>query len=352
MTAARLLAAVAALVCLTAPPPLDAQGPGTTTTTAAGPQVIGARSFSPMVENVDRAMAFYKLLGLTPNAPGPDGTYPWSTEQWHLDLHGGQVPDSPMRFTYATLPGFAAPALQPLLVEPVEHKDVNRRSSVVGLQDPGVTTLVLLVRDVDAAARKLPSLARQPIRTVTAYGGQARAMTTLVPGSHVVELLQLDPIPTSTAPDDAAVLGGWTRVAVDDLDQTLRLYRDSFGLQFRVSQPTDLSFGGLVGTPGAKLRLATTVLPVTGMRLEFLEVTGVGRRPLNPRIQDPGAVRLQLTVRNIETALRMLADAGPSTVVSTKGQIITQPGYRVVVVSDLNGLFLVLTDSGGAPRPE
>jgi hypothetical protein len=93
------------------------------------------------------------------------------------------------------------------------------------------------------------------------------------------------------------------------------------------------------------------------MTLEFLEVTGVERHPLRARIQDPGAARLQFTVRNLETAIKTLHDAGPSTVVSSGGKIITQPQYRVAVVSDLNGLFLVLTDrppstpGAGNPRP-
>ena len=70
----------------------------------------------------------------------------------------------------------------------------------------------------------------------------------------------------------------------------------------------------------------------------------LGLHPLAARIQDPGAARLQLTVRNLETAIDLYKRAGPSAVVSSRGDIITQPGYRVAVVSDLNGLFLVLTD--------
>ena len=72
------------------------------------------------------------------------------------------------------------------------------------------------------------------------------------------------------------------------------------------------------------------------------------RTPVAARIQDPGAARLQLTVTNLEAALDALKRAGPSTIVSTGG-IITQPQYRVSVVSDLNGLFLVLTDRRAVP---
>jgi hypothetical protein len=260
-----------------------------------------------------------------------------------------------MRFSYANVPGAVPPATA-LLVEPVEHRGNDRRTRAPRPQDPGSTTLVLLVRDLERAAVSLPSSARQAIRRVTVYGGTAKAMTVVVPGAHLVELLQLEPAPQTTAPADANVIGAWVRVAVADLDRTLGLYRDRFGVPFTVSAPSDASFGGLVGGlvggSGAQLRLATGTLPGTSMRVEFLEVTGVDRHPLDARIQDPGAARLQLTVRHLETTLQMLQQAGSSTVVSTGGKILVQPQYRVAVASDLNGLFLVLTDRApAAQRP-
>jgi catechol 2,3-dioxygenase-like lactoylglutathione lyase family enzyme len=261
--------------------------------------------------------------------------------------NGGQAPRSQMRFTYSTLPG-AVPPATPLLVEPVEHRGIDRKPQAMRVQDPGATTLVLLVRELDAAAKGLPESSRKPVRHVTAYGGTARAMTVAVPGAHLVELLQLDPVPQTTAPPDANVIGAWVRVTVADLDRTLGLYRDKFGLPFKEVAVTDAAFGGLMGVNAAKLRLATATLPGTRMMLEFLEATGVDRRPLAARIQDPGAARIQLTVRNIEDAFDALRSAGPSTVVSSGGGIITQPQYRVAVVSDLNGLFLVLTDRRAA----
>lgn len=313
-----------------------------------------------MVGSVDAVMAFYARLGLKTPPPEKGDSYPWDTEEWHYDLHGGQAPRSQMRFTYATLPG-AVPPATPLLVEPVEHRDIDRKPRAMRVQDPGATTLVLLVRDLDAAAMRLPESSRQPVRRVTAYGGAAKAMTVAVPGAHLVELLQFDPIPQTTAPPqanpaDANVIGAWVRVTVVDLDHTLSLYRDRFGLPFKEVAVSDAAFGGLIGESSgannAKLRMATATLPGTRMTLEFLEATGIDRHPLAARIQDPGAARLQLTVRNIEDAFDALRSAGPSTVASSGGGIITQPQYRVAVVSDLNGLFLVLTDRrAAAPRP-
>jgi catechol 2,3-dioxygenase-like lactoylglutathione lyase family enzyme len=301
-----------------------------------------------MVEDVDAAMKVYGLLGLTVPPPGKDGTYPWDEEAWHYDLHGGQAPKSQMRFSYATLPG-AVPPAKPVLVEPVEHRGTDRTTRTPLPQNPGSTTLVLMVRDLDAAIGRLPDELQMPVRRASYYGKGARATTVAVPGMHLIELLQPDPVPDTSAPATANTIGAWVRVSVADLDKTLELYRDQFGIPFRVATPADADFGGLVGQRGAHLRMATGTLPGTNMTLEFLEVTGVNRSPLEARIQDPGAARLQLSVRNIETALRTLSAAGPSTVVSTGGKIIQQPGSRVVVVSDLNGLFLVLTDRPKAP---
>jgi len=218
------------------------------------------------------------------------------------------------------------------------------------VQDPGTTTLVLLVRDLEAAARALPPASHEPARRVTADGGTATAMTVTVPGAHLVELLQLDPLPQTSAAVDANVIGAWVRVTVEDLERTMRLYRDAFGLPFTEMGVTSAAFGNLIGENGgaAKVRVAAATLPGTGMRLEFLEVTGVGRHRLAARIQDPGAALLQLTVRNIDESMSALRNAGPSTVASNG--IITQPQYRVAVVSDLNGLFLVLTDRRAAQR--
>ena len=337
-----LLAAVALVV----PVPASMQSPAPS---EHGPLVIGARSYSPMVENVDLVMKFYATLGLKAPPPEKGDSYPWDEEAWHYELHGGQAPRSQMRFTYATVPG-AVPPATPLLVEPVEHRNIDRKPHAMRVQDPGTTTLVLLVRDLEAAARALPPASHEPARRVTAYGGTATAMTVTVPGAHLVELLQLDPLPQTSAAADANVIGAWVRVTVEDLERTMRLYRDAFGLPFTEMGVTSAAFGNLIGENGgaAKVRVAAATLPGTGMRLEFLEVTGVGRHRLAARIQDPGAARLQLTVRNIDEAMSALRNAGPSTVASNG--IITQPQYRVAVVSDLNGLFLVLTDRRAAQR--
>src|SRR5687768_5461985 len=146
------------IVCATAGTLVAQQAPAAP---RAG-QVIGSRSFSPMVEDVDAAMKLYAMLGLTIPAPEKGTTYPWDEEAWHYDLHGGQAPKSQMRFTYANVPG-AVPPARPLLVEPVEHRGIDRKVRTPLPQNPGSTTLVVVVRDLDLAVSKLPLELQQPV---------------------------------------------------------------------------------------------------------------------------------------------------------------------------------------------
>jgi len=74
-----------AIAAVTAPARVSTQSPGQRELTAA--LVIGARSYSPIVENVDVVMAFYAQLGLKTPPPEKGDSYPWDTEPWHYDLH-------------------------------------------------------------------------------------------------------------------------------------------------------------------------------------------------------------------------------------------------------------------------
>ena len=71
---------------------------------------------------------------------------------------------------------------------------------------------------------------------------------------------------------------------------------------------------------------------------------------MRPRIQDPGATRLQIRVKDIESTIGKLKTAG-STVISTGGAPITLPGgVRAAIMPDPDGLYFVLIQA--APRVE
>jgi hypothetical protein len=68
----------------------------------------------------------------------------------------------------------------------------------------------------------------------------------------------------------------------------------------------------------AQLRLTTVMLPGSVLRFEMIELKGGSPMPVKPRLQDPGATRLQLRVKDLDAAIAGLKAAG-STVVSTGG---------------------------------
>ena len=87
-----------AAVALVVPVPASTQSPAAS---EHGPLVIGARSYSPMVDNVDAVMKFYATLGLKAPPPEKGDSYPWDEEAWHYDLHGGQMSHRPFcRISY------------------------------------------------------------------------------------------------------------------------------------------------------------------------------------------------------------------------------------------------------------
>ena len=135
------------------------------------------------------------------------------------------------------------------------------------MQDPGAVTLILLVRDLDAAFAKLKA-AGVPVVTT---GGAPLAMSTTNktraiivqdPDGHFVELAQLDPLPATAAPASSNVIGIRLRVTVADMDGTLRFYRERLGLTGEL-RPSRRAAG--VGDDGAA-RESSTGWPPCGCR--------------------------------------------------------------------------------------
>jgi catechol 2,3-dioxygenase-like lactoylglutathione lyase family enzyme len=306
----------------------------------AGDVVVGSGNYSPIVQDLDKAIEFYgTLLGLTVPAPQAPGPRPFSTDPAIRNMFG--MPGSQLRWVVARIPG------SPLGVEMVEAKDIERAAVHPRPRDPGSFTLVLLVRDIDAA---FAPLKRSAVPVVTPGGepirlnanNHARGIIVTDPDGHFVEVLQPDPLPETTATAESNIIGARLRVTISDTDRTLHVYRDLLKLQPQVGEFRAMSLLDLMGLKDAQLRLTTTELPGSGLRLEFIELKGAAGTPVRPRLQDPGAARFQLRVRDIDSAIATLKSAG-SSILSTGGEPVTlQGGIRAAIVPDPNGLFLVL----------
>ena len=135
---------------------------------AAPPHAVtGACHVSPIVHDLDRSARFYHdLIGLDLVPTPPGGPLPWDEDPGHLHLHG--LPQARLRFIGARMPGIRCG------VELVEISNVDRTAVQRQMQDPGAVTLILLVRDLDAAFAKLDAAGTPMVST----GGRPLSMST------------------------------------------------------------------------------------------------------------------------------------------------------------------------------
>src|SRR5579862_6648151 len=101
---------------------------------------------------------------------------------------------------------------------------------------------------------------------------------------------------------------------VADLDKSIEFYRDGIGLELN-GAPTPRPYmtngpvSNLYDAPG-ELRFATLKMPVTDMNVELVEFKDVEHHPVRPRLEDPGATELMLTVRDLNAMLARLQKMG------------------------------------------
>src|SRR6185369_8314376 len=91
--------------------------------------------------------------------------------------------------------------------------------------------------------------------------------------------------------------------------------------------------------PTSQIRFAQVPIPGSPMRVEIVEFKDIARTPVVRRPQDPGAVRLILTVRNLDTLVQHLKSQGVA-VTSASGAPVTLRSHdagRGVIVQDPDG---------------
>jgi len=346
-----------ALTCALVATAAHAQTPAASAPPGPSPTGLGVGSgnfFSPIVSDLDRAVAFYRDgLGLdVQGAPANADTNPALRNMFGL-------PDAQLRWQIGRPAGMRSG------VEIVEIKKAGGKALERRLQDIGATTLIVLVRDLDAVFGRLKQLGA-PVVTkggaplfVPGGARKSRAVIVQDPDGHFIELFQPDPLPEAPATPAPNVIEVRVRLSVADVERETRLYRDALGLAVRApgefaGQPTVLDMMGLPA--GAQYRASMFTVPTTGLTFELIDFKGVERRVVRGNIQDPGSTRMQLQVRDVDAALAALRQAG-GTVVSAGGTTVELPGRggattRVAIVREPSNLFLVLLQAAAAPRPQ
>jgi len=141
------------------------------------------------------------------------------------------------------------------------------------------------------------------------------------------------------------------RITVADTDRAMQLYRDQFQFQPQVGSFGTIPLLDLMGLKGSQVRLTTAQVPGSALRMEFVEIKGADRSPIRPRIQDPGATRLQIRVKDLDSTIDKLKASGSSVVSAGGAPVALQGGVRAAIMPDPDGLYFVLIQAA-PPRAE
>jgi len=323
--------------------PAPAPGP-----VPSGPVVGSGNFFSPIVGDLDKAIAFYRDgigLNVTGNPANAD-------ENPALRNMFG-LPGAALRWT------IARPADMRTGVEIVEIRKADAKAAERRIQDPGAFTLILIVRELELILSRLKATGA-PVVTAggmpvdVPFGTRASAIVVKDPDGHFVELVQPAPVGDAPPPGTPNITGVRVRLTVDDAAQAMRQYQElglsgTMNVMAEKSQPLMKMFGLKTDV---QYRLATLDVPTSGLRIELIEFKGVDRRTVRSNIQDPGSTRMQLQVRDVDAAITALKTAG-GVVVSTGGATVDLPGRggavtKTAIVRDPNNLFLVLLQAAPA----
>jgi len=315
---------------------VSGQAPATPTDSSGG-AVIGTGTFTGFVENMDRSLAFYHdAFGMEVPALPASGARPYNPPNPQLfkwfDIAGARE-----RHQSARVPGSR------VTVELMEIQDVDHKTIPLRIQDPGAATLVLMVRDVDAtlvratqAGASVVTPGRKP--AVLSDGGRAILLRDV--DGRFIELRQ--PAMTAGAPATGDVLDMRLLITVNEMSQTTRFYRDVLGFivegetGFTADKPTQQ----LTGLGNAEVKRSRMQAPGSMLWIDLVEFKGVDRKPLQMRIQDRGAARLQLRAQNIDALVDRIKRAGAKVVSEGGVAVAIPPNLKGAVVADPNNFFL------------
>jgi catechol 2,3-dioxygenase-like lactoylglutathione lyase family enzyme len=316
-------------------------------TAGSGGLVVGnGNFFSPIVHDLDKAVAFYRD-GLGLEVQGEPGN---ADNNENLRKMFG-LPDAKLRWMIAR-PGGMRTGVEIVEISGVGGKALTRRP-----QDSGAYTLIVFVRDMDATLARLKAQGT-PIVSATGApadlpfgaGHTARMIVVKDPDGHFVEIVQPDQPPETQAPASSNVVDVRVRLTVADVEKAAQLYHDALGLEL-TNTPAfaeNATVSTALGVPGAQFRFAMMKVPNTGLVFEVMDYKGVDRKTVRGDLKDFGSTRIQMQVRDIDAAVAALTKAG-GTFVSTGGKPLELPtpngALKVGIVRDPDNLFIVLIQS-------
>ena len=146
--------------------------------------------------------------------------------------------------------------------------------------------------------------------------------------------------PAATPPGDVTGIGNFSHI-VQNLDRSLGFY-EALGLQPTFPprpfdpNPAIMMMGNTVG---AQSRFVALHVPGSAIGVEIIEYKDINRKPAHPRFQDPGAGNLAIRVRDLDSLLPKLKQAG-GRVLTVGGEPAKVGNVRAIFMQDPDGFIV------------
>jgi catechol 2,3-dioxygenase-like lactoylglutathione lyase family enzyme len=318
-------------------------------------QVIGVEFDARMVSDLDKSVAFYKLLGFS-EVSGVDSS--WRVDEVFNQIYGTKgVPSRMAKLTINTNIGERTPFTLYLR----EFRGIKRRNVMQGKSpwEPGASHIDLTVPDADALWSKLQAANMLWPRSwdgkLVPLPGQTKGTIAYItdPDGMDVEVVEQRPaVPAANGqPARPADLPGFNHVGlvILDPDKARGFYGALLGEQFPAAPTPWMNsdfMDSAVGGHGNIIRIVNGTFPLAldrdaRIRFEIVEYEN-RKKPVQPySITDIGVNCLGLEVSDIDALVARLNGAGIPLVSS--GIATMKTGYRVTLVRDPDvGMFVEL----------
>ena len=191
----------------------------------------------------------------------------------------------------------------PFGLELSEFLDIPRETRAANPWDPGASSLIFQVRDLNGVMAKLTA-ARAPIVTLgnTPIDTPAgRSVLVRDPDGYLIQLTQASPSAIAAARSAGQIVATSIGISVDDTARALTFYQGLLGFEVRETRratPAELRLNGLAA---GQLTQTRTAIAGTDIAVVFSEFTvpanaAAPATPFRWRIQDVGAPQFQLQV--------------------------------------------------------
>jgi len=158
---------------------------------------------------------------------------------------------------------------------------------------------------------------------------------------------------------DVVGVGNFIHV-VSNLDKSLEFYHDVLGMDLQRAPGAQAPAGPrpflsapevprLYNAVGAQYRVLSALVPESPMRAELVEFKDVDRKPVRPRVQDPGASILVLTVRDLATIMARVKKSTTTVITRGGGAVPVDNGSQAILLSDPDGFFVELVQRNPTP---